>query len=50
MITEMTAENPGEDLWEDTPVETEDSTVWTKLAAFFRWLTAVFKAIVILMK
>ncbi|MBE6785427.1 MAG: alpha/beta hydrolase [Ruminococcaceae bacterium] len=45
MLLEMTEENPGEDLWEDTPTETKDSTIWTKLAALFRWLTAVFKAL-----
>ncbi|MBQ7004864.1 MAG: alpha/beta fold hydrolase [Clostridia bacterium] len=45
MMYEMTEENPGEDMWEDTPTETENSTIWTKLAALFRWLTAVFKAL-----
>ena len=45
VYVEMTEENPGEDLWEDTPTETKDSTIWTKLAALFRWLTAVFKAL-----
>ena len=44
MMYEMTDEVPGEDIWEDTPTETKDSTIWTKLAALFRWLTAVFKA------
>lgn len=43
MIYEMTEEAPGEDIWEDTPTETKDSTVWTKLAALFRWLTSLFK-------
>ncbi|MBQ8503918.1 MAG: hypothetical protein IJ491_06565 [Clostridia bacterium] len=43
-LTEMTEENPGEDLWEDTKVETKDSTIWTKLAALFRWITALLKA------
>jgi len=44
MLHEMTAEDSGEDIWEDTPTETEDITIWTKLAALFRWLTAIFKA------
>lgn len=43
ILYEMTEEDSGEDIWEDTPVESEDSTIWTKLAAFFRWLTALFR-------
>ncbi len=44
-LTEMTEENPGESNWEDTPVETKDSTIWTKLASLFRWLTAILKTL-----
>ncbi len=44
-LTPMTQENPGEDIWDNTDNTTAQSTVMTKLAAFFRWLTAIFKTL-----
>ncbi len=44
-LTEMTEENPGDSVWDNTTVETKDSTIWTKLSALFRWLTAIFKTL-----
>lgn len=41
-LTEMTEENPGEDIWNNTPAEHE-STLWTKILSFFKWIEAIFK-------
>lgn len=49
-LSEMTPEAPGEELWEDTANDAKDSTLWTKLAALFRWLTAILKTITNLFK
>lgn len=43
-LSELTVEN-NVDFWEDSPITEEESTIWTKLAALMRWLTAMFKFI-----
>lgn len=47
-VEKMTAENCGATNWNDTSEDTKttESTVFTKLMAFFRWLTAMLKFIV----
>ncbi len=42
----MTAENCGVSQWEDVNQNKNDATLWTKLAALFRWLTAMLRFIV----
>ncbi len=41
-LTEMTEENPGEDIWNNTPAN-QKSTLWTKILSFFNWFAAIFK-------
>ncbi|MBQ7296411.1 MAG: hypothetical protein IJW86_09515 [Clostridia bacterium] len=44
-LSELTADNKDETIWEDTPTLEEESTIWTKLAALMRWLTTMLKFI-----
>ncbi|MBQ7296410.1 MAG: hypothetical protein IJW86_09510 [Clostridia bacterium] len=44
-ISTMTEENCGISQWEDVNQNKNDATLWTKLAALMRWLTAMLKFI-----
>lgn len=43
-LVPLVDDNKDETLWDDTDVG-QESTIWTKLAALFRWLTAMLKFI-----
>lgn len=45
-LSPMTEENCGVTQWEDVNQNKDDATLWTKLAALMRWLTAMLKFIV----